>query len=160
MSSHSSSDVETRSVRILAAASGGGHWIQLLKLQPAFDGCEILFVGVSDDYRTTVGNASFVTVPDFSRTNRRQLATLAAKMTLTVIRFRPHIVITTGAAPGLFALIAGKALGAKTIWIDSIANSERISGSGRLAKRFADLWLTQWPNLESPDGPRYAGRVL
>jgi UDP-N-acetylglucosamine:LPS N-acetylglucosamine transferase len=147
-------------IRVLAAASGGGHWTQLLKLRPAFEDCEVLFVGVSEDYRLTVADAAFVAVPDVTRSNRRRIAKLCTKLAITVARFRPDVVVTTGAAPGLIAVIAGKAAGARTIWIDSIANCEELSGSGRLARRFSDLWLTQWPDLESPSGPWYRGRVL
>ena len=33
--------------RILALSSGGGHWVQLLRLRPAFDdGCEVTFATV------------------------------------------------------------------------------------------------------------------
>lgn len=73
---------------------------------------------------------------------------------------RPDIVVSTGAAPGLIALALGKLVGAQTIWIDSVANSEELSLSGRLAGRFADLWLTQWSHLGSPRGPQYWGSVL
>ena len=73
---------------------------------------------------------------------------------------RPDVVISSGAAPGLIAIMLGKMVGAKTIWIDSIANAEELSLSGKKAGAFADLWLTQWPNLVQPTGPQYQGRVL
>jgi hypothetical protein len=70
-------------------------------------------------------------------------------------------VITTGSAPGLIALSMAKHLfGARTLWIDSIANCEQMSSSGLRARRFADVWLTQWPQLAGPDGPAHWGAVL
>lgn len=60
-------------------------------------------------------------------------------MFLIVLLHRPDIVISTGAAPGFFALLFGKLLGARTIWIDSIANAEQLSVSGQKVKLFADL---------------------
>jgi UDP-N-acetylglucosamine:LPS N-acetylglucosamine transferase len=78
-----------------------------------------------------------------------------------VLKERPDVVATTGAAPGLVALIAGRFLvGAKTLWIDSIANCERLSSSGTSARRFADGWVTQWPDLSGPEGPDYWGSVI
>jgi hypothetical protein len=77
-----------------------------------------------------------------------------------VLRERPDVVLSTGAAPGFFALLFGRLLGARTIWLDSIANIEELSMSGRMARRHADLWLTQWPHLARPDGPECAGRVF
>lgn len=72
---------------------------------------------------------------------------LILQMLWLVLKFRPDVVITTGAAPGLVALQIGKLFGARTVWIDSLANAEKISLSGKLAERYADLWLTQWPHL-------------
>ena len=72
---------------------------------------------------------------------------LVLQMSWLVLKFRPDVVITTGAAPGLVALQIGKLFGARTVWIDSLANAEKISLSGKLAERYADLWLTQWPHL-------------
>ncbi|MBT8423046.1 MAG: UDP-N-acetylglucosamine--LPS N-acetylglucosamine transferase, partial [Gammaproteobacteria bacterium] len=68
--------------------------------------------------------------------------------------------VSTGAAPGYFAIRFGKLLGAKTIWIDSLANVEQLSRAGRMAERYSDLWLTQWPDLAGGDGPDYAGQVI
>jgi hypothetical protein len=51
-------------------------------------------------------------------------------------------------------------LRARTIWIDSIANVERLSSSGAQARRVADVWLTQWEHLARPEGPEYWGAVL
>lgn len=82
------------------------------------------------------------------------------QVALKVLRFRPDVVVTTGAAPGFAALLFGKMIGAKTIWIDSIANSEEMSSSGKHAGRIADLWLTQWEHLVTPQGPQFMGSVL
>ena len=69
-------------------------------------------------------------------------------------------VISTGAAPGYFAIRIGRLLGAKTIWVDSIANAEELSMTGKLVQRHADVWLTQWEHLSRPEGPGFAGAVL
>ncbi len=76
-----------------------------------------------------------------------------------VMRERPDVVFSTGAAPGFFALFFGRLFGARTIWLDSLANVDRLSLSARLVRPFAKLWLTQWAELAGPDGPEYAGSV-
>jgi len=68
--------------------------------------------------------------------------------------------VSTGAAPGYIAVRLGKLLGARTAWIDSVANVEEVSLSGRMVGRHADLWLTQWRHLAKDDGPQYRGEVL
>ena len=54
----------------------------------------------------------------------------------------------------------GRLMGARTIWLDSIANVEELSMSGRRIGHYVDLWLTQWPHLAQPEGPHYMGSVL
>ena len=77
-----------------------------------------------------------------------------------ILRVRPHVVVSTGALPGLVALIVARMFRARTIWIDSIANTEEMSLSGRLSRPFAGLWLTQWPDVSRKTGAIYAGAVL
>jgi len=64
-----------------------------------------------------------------------------------ILSERPDVVISTGAAHGCMLTLIGKLCGAKVVWIDSIANVERISLSGRIVRKFADLFLSQWPGV-------------
>jgi len=146
--------------RLLAVTSGGGHWIQLMRLRSAFDGLEQVFVCVDSDYREQVSGSRFHRVNDANQDSKVALLFLALRVLWVVLRERPDIVISTGAAPGYFGLRFGKLLGARTIWVDSIANAEIMSLSGRLVEPYADLWLTQWEELAAEGGPEYRGQVL
>ena len=73
---------------------------------------------------------------------------------------RPDVVISTGAAPGYFAIRLGNLFGARTIWVDSVANVEELSLSGQKAGPHAKLWLTQWAHLARENGPHHRGSVL
>lgn len=148
-------------MKVLAAASGGGHWIELLRTLPALTGHELHFVTIHEGYRTDLDQASgFYTVPDATQWTPVRALLLAVMMFFLILRLRPDLVISTGAAPGYFALRFGKLFGARTIWIDSLANVEKMSKAGQMAGRYADLWLTQWPELAKQDGPHYAGQVI
>ena len=146
--------------KILAVASGGGHWVQLLRLRPAFEGCKVSYVTVQSAYADEVPGARFHAVTDATRWSRWDLLKMMTQVAWVVVRERPDVVITTGAAPGVVALRVGKWLGAKTIWLDSIANVEAMSLSGMKVRPFADLWLTQWAHLALPNGPAFVGAVL
>ena len=146
--------------KVLAVASGGGHWIELLRVIKAFDGQDISFVTVHRAYRHDVPRHRLHVVTDATRWNPFLVVVLAIQMLAIVLRVRPSIVISTGSAPGLFGLLFGRLLGARTIWLDSLANVDRVSMSGWLVRPFAGLWLTQWPHLARPQGPEYAGQVL
>jgi UDP-N-acetylglucosamine:LPS N-acetylglucosamine transferase len=146
--------------KIMLVASSGGHWVQLNRLLPAFENCEKIFVTTEAKYRSIVGNNRFLLVPDASRWNKLRVIWLTIIMLKHVLTIRPDVVISTGAAPGFIALFFCKKIGAKTIWVDSIANVDELSMSGRMAGKYADLWLTQWEHLACPGGPKYIGAVL
>ncbi len=145
--------------RVLAVASSGGHWIQLRRLAPAFEGQDVAYLTTDPGHRLEVGAARFYVVNDANRWNKLALVRCVLKILAVLLRERPTVVVSTGAAPGYLAIRCARLLGARTIWVDSLANVEQLSMSGRMASATADLCLTQWPHLA--DGPvRYLGAVL
>ncbi len=145
--------------RILAVASIGGHWEQMMLLRPAFEGCEVHFATSNDGLGAREGLNTYL-LPDTNR-HHPWLTLLCAWRAFHVVRrVRPDVVISTGAAPGLMCIVMGRLFGARTLWIDSIANAGRISGSGRMARRIATRTLTQWEHLSAEPGIGFAGRVL
>lgn len=141
-------------------ASGGGHWVQLLRLRPAFEGCAVTYVTVDAAYAEDLDGERLRVVADATRWNKLGLVRLALQVLWTLVAVRPDIVVSTGAAPGFLAVRFAKLVGARTIWLDSIANVEQLSLSGQKVGRGTDLWLTQWPELARPEGPEYRGAVL
>jgi UDP-N-acetylglucosamine:LPS N-acetylglucosamine transferase len=153
--------MQSKMPKLLAISSGGGHWVQLLRLRPAFEGCDVVYATVLDGYRTDLdGDADFRVIPDSNRSNKIALIRSAWSIFWLVFRLRPDVVVSTGAAPGYFGVRFGKLLGARVVWVDSIANAEELSMSGTKAGAFVDLWLTQWPHLARQSGPHCFGSVL
>jgi UDP-N-acetylglucosamine:LPS N-acetylglucosamine transferase len=150
----------SRRPKLLAISSGGGHWVQMLRLRPAFADCDVTFVTVHEGYRNEVAGAKFRIVPDSNLSNKRALLRTALAVWLVLLKERPEIVLSTGAAPGFFGVWFGKLLGARSIWVDSVANVDVLSVSGQWIGRHADLWLTQWPHLAGNQGPQFRGSVL
>lgn len=151
---------QRKKTRVLAIASAGGHWVQLMRLRPAFDDCKVSYATVRDTYRVDVEGSPFYVFRDASRDNKLGMWVQAAMLLWIMIRVRPDFVISTGAAPGYFALRIAKMFGSRTCWVDSIANAEEMSLSGRMVKRYADVWMTQWEHLSESGGPEYHGSVI
>lgn len=145
---------------VLAVASGGGHWVQLLRIRPAFNNCNVTFVSTNIDYKREVSDSKFAFIPDANMKKKFALLLMFLRMLIIVLKHKPEVIISTGAAPGFAAIFWGRLFRVRTIWIDSIANSEELSLCGKHAHRFADLWLTQWEHLSSENGPQYLGQVL
>ena len=148
--------------RILVVSSAGGHWTQIRLLSDSFNHHQIHYVttdrnkNIPNDLHST--NLSIVVDADLS--TKLKLLKLSWQILYAIIKVRPDIVISTGAAPGFFAILFGKLVGAKTIWIDSMANYSKLSISGKNALRYCDLFLTQWPHLADNKKVKYAGSVL
>lgn len=60
---------------------------------------------------------------------------------------KPDIVISTGAGVVVFFCIFAKLLGAKLIFLESMARAEKPTLTARFLYPFADLFIVQWPNL-------------
>ena len=146
--------------RVLAVASGGGHWHQLMMLRPAYAHHDLRLVttleGLAEEYGLPPANL----VPDCNRNEPLRALACVFFMAALMLRHRPHVVISTGALPGVIALAWGRLMGARTIWVDSIANAEEMSASGRLARRFAHLRFSQWEAVAAAEGAEYAGALL
>lgn len=145
---------------ILAIASGGGHWDELMLLRSAFTGRSVVYATTNPQLSMRDNIVDLVVLPDCNRDQvRKSLRCMWASLQL-VLQLRPKVVVTTGALPGLFCLIAGRVIGARTVWVDSIANSDAPSLSGRVARPFTSLWLTQWEHLAGGRHVLYRGALL
>jgi len=146
--------------KVMAVSSGGGHWVELRRIQAAFAGVDVFYV--STDPLVEAGLAArHYTIRNVTRRDRLGFLIVLAQLIRILLRERPDVVVTTGAAPGFVALAAAKTLlRCRTIWIDSIASAETLSLSARLARPVADAWLVQWAHLARPEGPEYWGAVL
>lgn len=149
-----------RGCDVLAVSSGGGHWVQLLLLAPAFEGLRVLYMTSSSEASADLPAGSLAgVVPDANlRTPIRSLRCLW--QVFRIVRgLRPRVVVSTGAAPGLFAVAVGSLVGAVTIWIESLAGVTRLTVSGRIARRFATHFIVQWPDL-ARNGAEHHGNLL
>lgn len=145
--------------KLLCVASSGGHWIQLSRLNPVWELYSCSFIGVSKTPATPIGGARYFRVVDGNRDTPLRMLLMAFQIFFLLCRIRPNIILSTGAAPGLWALMFGKIFGAKTVWIDSIANSEVLSLTAQLVRPFCDIHLTQWPDI-ADNKTQYWGNVL
>ncbi|MEM7179017.1 MAG: UvrB/UvrC motif-containing protein, partial [Pseudomonadota bacterium] len=62
-----------RAPRVLAISSGGGHWVQLRRLAPAFDGSEVVFATVDRSAAQSVAPARVYLYPDANKDQKLRL---------------------------------------------------------------------------------------
>lgn len=150
-----------RQTSVLLVSSSGGHWVQMSKILPALDGLEWDVATVDLSAVEGLNYRRAFRIQDFNRDTWIASAGGLFSVLRCVLGSRATHVISTGAAPGLVAIAIGKLAGKKTMWIDSVANAEKISLSGRLASPFSDVVLTQWEDVaQRYRFARYEGRLV
>lgn len=146
--------------KVLAVASGGGHWEQLMLLRDTLDNYDVRFATTDPLIARQRGICDVETLPDCNQNTPVKALLCAVAAVRIVLKHRPDIILSTGAAPGYFCLLAGRLVGARTLWIDSVANGEQLSMCGKLSRRTAHECLTQWEHLADDEAVKYRGAVL
>ena len=159
--SSKSNQVDLRK-NVLAVCSGGGHWVQMKRILPAFNECDlsIATVDLSCIYKVDAQLKLVVELPDFNRKNVLLMILFVPRVINILRDINPTHVVSTGAAPGIITLVVARVMGCRTLWVDSIANTKRLSLSGRIACFVANQVFTQWEHLHGQHGAKYAGRVI
>jgi UDP-N-acetylglucosamine:LPS N-acetylglucosamine transferase len=145
--------------KILALSSPGGHWVQLCRLLPAFSNSTLVYACTYNKPAELTANDDYYVIGDISRDTIFRVPSVVVGILQIFKKEQPAHVITTGALPGLLTLVIGRLKGVNTIWLDSIANSEKISLSGKFAALIAHNCFTQWEHL-STKRVKYIGRVI
>lgn len=151
---------KSRPLRLLAVSSGGGHWVQLLRLRTAFDGAEVHYATVDASSAAMVAPAPVHLYPDANKGTKLRLILAALRLAVIVATVRPDVVISTGAAGGYLAIRFARLLGARTMFIDSIANARQLSVSANMARKVAHRVLSQWPQVAAQTGTEFRGAVI
>jgi UDP-N-acetylglucosamine:LPS N-acetylglucosamine transferase len=159
--------VATREVKLVVGASAGGHATELHILLDAARGIWPLEPSA---YVTTMhieaegfakhGKPVHV-IGECDRRKPLQVVFVLFRTLWLAIQERPDVVVTTGSMPLAMFCAWAKLLGAKIVWIDSVAQIDEMSFSGKLMRRVADLCLAQWPDVAARNANvEYAGEVL
>ena len=153
-------------MRILMVASFGGHFIQLKRLykqikSEANDG-DATFVFAVTEQDVQVDDVKALYFTNVHRDSGLWNILGAFRQASALLKqAKPDVVISTGALPGLIVCFVAKLKGNKVIWLDSMANYQKLSFSGNIAKFFCDVCLTQWEHLSENDKRiGYWGKVL
>ena len=153
---------DAKKLRICLVTSAGGHTSQLLELAESWKGSSPCWVTTSDVIKEKLSKYGKVyVVGECNRQHPLRVFLVLLRCIRIVLRERPDVVISTGAAAGCMVCFLSKLFGARIVWIDSITNVYRLSLSGRLVRRIADLFLVQWPELaEKYPKVEYVGAVI
>lgn len=151
-----------KKVKFCFVASAGGHLSQILSLSPVWEEYEVICVSTGQMVREKleVFGETYI-VGECNREHPIQTISVMFKCLKIILKEKPDVILSTGAAAGFLICFWGKLFGAKVIWLDSIANARKLSMSGRMIRPFADLILSQWPEVAAKyPNVEYAGEVI
>jgi UDP-N-acetylglucosamine transferase subunit ALG13 len=138
------------------AASPGGHVDLLVALAPAFDSYPrtwLLPPGARlDALRAQGERTSSLRAYGQGRAGAARLLLLGNVLDALVglLRSRPRIVVTSGAGITIPYVVLARVLGAKVVYMETMARVTSSSRTGRMLSRIAARVLVQWPeNLVS-----------
>lgn len=140
--------------KVLFISSTGGHLSELMQLKSMFNKYDFHIITektksnmhLKDKYPKRVnylvyGTRSNMLVYPF------KLLYNCFKSLFFYLKIRPKVIITTGAHSAGPMCCIGKIFGSKIIYIETFANSETKSVTGRLVYKFADLFIVQWEDM-------------
>ncbi len=140
--------------KVMFISSTGGHLDELLQLKEMFDKFDYTIVtektksnlNLFDIYPNKVKYLIYGT-KDKILTYPIKLLFNCFKSLFIYIKERPKYIITTGAHTAGPMCCIGKIFGSKIIFIETFANSETKSVTGKLIYLFADLFIVQWEDM-------------
>lgn len=139
-----------KKLKLVFAASSGGHLEQLLMLNPLMEKYDSVFVTEKTEYN--VGKTDVKTYY-LSQINRKELLFLPKLIGNTfrslriIMKERPKVMITTGVLAIVPLALLMKLFGGKLIYLESFAKVTSKTLSGKLLYRFADQFYVQWEEM-------------
>ena len=67
---------EKKPRKIMVVSSGGGHWVQMRRIMPAFEGLDVFYVSVDPSSAEDVLGNAYYTIRDVTRRDRIGFAIL------------------------------------------------------------------------------------
>ncbi len=139
-----------RNIKIVFAASSGGHLEQLLMLKPLMNKYPSVFVTEKTSYNTGENNIKTYFLRQINRREKLFLFKLIANIFRSlriIIIERPTVMITTGVLAIIPLALLMKLFGGKLIYLESFAKVTSKTMSGNLLYKYADQFYVQWEEM-------------
>ena len=140
--------------KVLFISSTGGHLNELLQLKPLFK--EYNYHIITEKNQTTVGlkkeygnRINFLVYGTRIRLFEYifKFAYNCLKSLVLYIKIRPKYIVSTGTHTAVPMCYLGKIFGSKIIFIETFANRNTKTLSGRMVYPIADLFIVQWEEM-------------
>lgn len=154
-------DRPDRKPSVLLVCSPGGHLLQLLRLQPAWNDLERTWITLEAPDSNSLLKHEHVILA-YGPTNRSIKALLINLLLAwrVVRRERPDAILSTGAALAFPFFLVGKLFGVRLIFVESLTRIHGLGLTGRLVYPLANAIFVQWPSAARRRRTRFVGGLL
>ena len=143
-----------KSKKVLFISSTGGHFNELMQLTPLFSKYDYHIVTEKDDttkgckekYGKKISYLIYGTRAHIVKYIFQFIINCFISLFLYV-KIRPKYIVTTGTHTAGVMCILGKIFGSKIIYIETFANQNTKTATGKIIYKFADLFIVQWEEM-------------
>ena len=140
--------------KVLFISSTGGHLNELLQLSPLFEKYDYHIITEKDKPNENLKEKYGKKIDFLPYGTRAKLFTyifkyfyLCIKTIYFYLKIRPNVIVTTGTHTAGPMCYLGKIFGSKIIYIETFANKNKKTATGRLIYPIADLFIVQWEEM-------------
>lgn len=154
--------------RVMFISSTGGHFNELMQLAPMFEKYDYHIItekdestkGFKEKYGKRISYMRYSTRSHFISYIFKYLGD-CFQTVYYYFKYRPQYIITTGTHNAGPMCIIGKIFGSKIIYIETFANRNTKTITGKLVYKFADLFIVQWEDmLKLYPNAKYSGPIF
>ena len=140
--------------KVLFISSTGGHLDELMQLSPLFEKYDYHIITEKDKTNEYLKEKYKDKVDFLPYGTRAKLFSyifiysyLCLKTIALYIKIRPKVIVTTGTHTAGPMCYLGKIFGSKIIYIETFANTNKKTATGKLIYPIADLFIVQWEEM-------------
>ena len=140
--------------KVLFISSTGGHLNELLQLSPLFEKYDSTIITEKDKLSENLKEKykdKIYYLPYGTRSHLLKYIFIYFYLILKTIvlyfKIHPKVIVTTGTHTAGPMCYLGKLFGSKIIYIETFANINKKTATGRLVYPIADLFIVQWEEM-------------
>ena len=140
--------------KVLFISSTGGHLNELLQLKSLFSNYDYLLVTEKD--KSTISLKDKYNVKYLVYGTRKNLFSYFVKFIfnfiksfIIFIKFKPDVIITTGAHTCVAMIFIAKLFKKKSIYIETMANRKTKTMTGKIVEKWVTYFVVQWEDMKN-----------
>ncbi|BCJ97356.1 PssD/Cps14F family polysaccharide biosynthesis glycosyltransferase [Anaerocolumna chitinilytica] len=138
-----------KKLKLCLVGSSGGHLTHLYMLKPFWKDKERFWVTFDkEDARSLLQGEEMY--PCYYPSNRsiKALIINTVRALKVILKERPNLIISSGAAPAIPFFYIGKLFGAKLIYIEVFDRIDKPTMTGKLVYPIVDMFIVEWEEMK------------